>query len=156
MFTNSWQRPLILAATTFALVTGTAVAAQASVHHTPAGVTTAVVADLPTTCVGGGEGGKGGKGGEGGKGGQPGQPGEPGKPGSVGCLLGFEDLPDKKKSDLTVVDKVRIVLTLLADDSDETKEKISKKYDIPEEQLDTWKRQYVDGDWFALMGDSLA
>lgn len=156
MFTNSWQRPLILAATTFALVTGTAVAAQASEHHAPSGTGTAAVADLSTHCTGGGEGGKGGKGGEGGKGGRPGQPGEPGKPGRVGCLLRFDELPDKHKSELTVVDKVRIVLTLLADDSDKTKEKIAEKYDISTEEIDSWKRNYVDGDWFALMGSNLA
>ncbi|MEU9144214.1 hypothetical protein [Streptomyces sp. NPDC048349] len=155
MFTISWQRPLVLAAVSFALVTGSACAAQASAHHAPTGFGSASVSEQPAHCLGGGEGGKGGKGGEGGKGGRPGEPGEPGKPGRVGCLLGFDDLPDKPKSELTVVDKVRIVLILLADDSDETKEKIAKKYDISQEQLDTWKRQYVDGDWFALMGSDL-
>lgn len=154
MFTISWQRPLILAAASLALVTGTACAAQASQSHTPTGTSSSVVADHPEPCFKlgkGGEGGKGGKGGEGGKGGKPGEPGEPGQPGRSGCLR-FSDLPDKDKSELSVVDKVQIVLILMADDSDEMKEKIADKYKISEGQLDTWKEQYKEGDWFALMG----
>ncbi|MET9468582.1 hypothetical protein ABZY44_28095, partial [Streptomyces sp. NPDC006544] len=59
---------------------------------------------------------------------------------------------DKTKSQLTVIDRIRIAVTLVADDSDETRDKITKKYKISDEQLDTWKKDYVDGDWFALMG----
>ncbi|WP_330328705.1 hypothetical protein OHS33_02410 [Streptomyces sp. NBC_00536] len=156
MFTSSWQRPLILAAASLAFVTGTACAAQASQSQAPAGVASSALAGQPTHCVAnGGEGGEGGEGGAGGQGGQPGQPGEPGKPGGVGCFT-FKDLPDKPKEELTVVDRVRIVMTLLADDSKDNKEKIAKKYKITTEQLDTWKKNYLDGDWFALTAGSLS
>nr|WSX53680.1 hypothetical protein OG409_35040 [Streptomyces sp. NBC_00974] len=151
MFTSSWQRPIILAAASLAFVTGTACAAQAAQSHTPAKSVSSAVTGDSGHCKAGGEGGEGGEGGKGGSGGRPGQPGEPGKPGHPGCFR-FEDLPDKTKSELNGVDRVRIVMTLLADDSDEMKDKITKKYKISEEQLDTWKKNYVDGDWFALMG----
>ncbi|MET9324745.1 hypothetical protein ABZX75_32020 [Streptomyces sp. NPDC003038] len=150
MFTISWQRPLVLAAASLALVTGTACAAQASGSHTPAGISSSAAVDHPEPCAMIGKGGEGGKGGKGGEGGKPGQPGEPGKSGRPGCLR-FDDLPDKSKSELTVVDKVYIVMVMLADDSDATKEKIAKKYDISQDQLDTWKKDYLDGNWFALM-----
>ncbi|MEV7521839.1 helix-turn-helix domain-containing protein [Streptomyces sp. NPDC091371] len=149
MFTSSWQRPLVLAAASLALVTGTACAAQASQSQAPTAVSSS-----PSHCVLGGAGGEGGKGGEGGRGGQPGQPGEPGKPGRVGCFR-FEDLPDKSKSELNAVDKVRIVIVLMADDTDATKDKISKKYDISREQLDDWKKDYLAGDWCSLMAGGL-
>ncbi len=153
MFTTSWQRPLVLAAASVALFAGTACAAQASEVQAPAGLSASALADQPPFCGMGGEGGKGGKGGEGGKGGQPGQPGEPGQPGRSGCRLSFGDLPDKPKSDLTVADKVRIVALLMVEDSDAMKKKIAEKYDIPADRLDTWKQNYLDGDWFALMDD---
>ncbi|MFF1556091.1 hypothetical protein [Streptomyces sp. NPDC058279] len=155
MFRSTWQRPLILAAASLTLFTGTACAAQASQPHVPAGISSPVVADHPKPCAGIGKGGEGGEGGKGGKGGQPGQPGQPGKPGRSGCLH-FDDLPDKPKSQLTAVDKVYIVMVLIADDSDATKEKIAKKYDVSHDQLDTWKKDYLDGDWFALMGGDFA
>ncbi|MET3984561.1 hypothetical protein [Streptomyces sp. PvR034] len=156
MFTSSWQRPLVLAAASLAFVTGTACAAQAAQSHAPAGVVSSVPAGQSAHCAGGagGEGGEGGAGGQGGQGGQPGQPGQPGKPGTAGCFR-FEDLPDKPKAELTVVDRVRIVVTLLADDTDATKEKIAKKYEITTEQLDTWKKNYLEGDWFALTTGTL-
>ncbi|MCX5192840.1 hypothetical protein OOK31_02845 [Streptomyces sp. NBC_00249] len=156
MFTNTWQRPLILAAVSLAFVTGTACAAQASPSHTPAGVSSSVLADQSGHCTAGGaggEGGEGGKGGAGGRGGEPGQPGEPGKPGGVGCFR-FDDLPDKPKAELTVVDKVHIVMALLADDSDKTKDKLVKKYKISQDQIDTWKKYYLERNWFALMEGS--
>ncbi|CAM5297570.1 hypothetical protein SAVIM338S_00400 [Streptomyces avidinii] len=151
MFTSSWQRPVVLAAASLAFLTGTACAAQASQTHTPTGVVSSVQADGSGHCAAGGKGGEGGEGGKGGRGGKPGEPGEPGKPGRAGCFR-FEDLPDKSKDDLTVVDRVRIVVTLIANDNDETRDKIAKKYKISDEQIDTWKKNYVDGDWFALMG----
>ncbi|MCX4961302.1 helix-turn-helix domain-containing protein [Streptomyces virginiae] len=155
MFTKSWQRPIILATASLALVTGTACAAQASQSHTPTNISASAPADQPEHCVGFGAGGKGGEGGKGGRGGEPGQPGEPGRPGGVGCFK-FEDLPDKSKADLTVVDKVRIaIIVLAADDEDETTKKIADKYKISEKQIDTWKKYYVDGDWFALMADDV-
>ncbi|MFJ8164342.1 hypothetical protein ACIRBY_25935 [Streptomyces sp. NPDC096136] len=147
MFTIPFQRPLILAAASLALVTGTACAAQAAVSHVPAATSASVPGLQATNCAAGGAGGEGGKGGEGG---QPGQPGEPGKPGGTACL-GFADLPDKPKSELTVVDRVRIALTVIADDSKELKDKIADKYKITPEQIDTWKKQYMDGDWLGLM-----
>ncbi|MFF5447962.1 hypothetical protein [Streptomyces sp. NPDC012888] len=155
MSTISWQRPLILAAASLALVTGTACAAQASESHAPTGISSSVVGDHPEPCVMVGKGGEGGAGGEGGKGGKPGQPGEPGKPGRSGCLR-FDDLPDKPKSELSMVDKVHIVmLVLAADDSDETKKKIAEKYEIALGQIDSWKDHYLDGNWFALMDGGL-
>ncbi|MFG2294434.1 hypothetical protein [Streptomyces sp. NPDC048603] len=147
MFTISWQRPLILAAASLALVAGTACAANASESHAPTGTSSSVTAGQSSFC---GKGGEGGEGGEGGRGGQPGQPGEPGKPGQLGCFR-FDDLPDKPKEKLTVVDKVQMVMILLADDSDAMKERIADKYKISTEQLDTWKQQYLDGNWYALM-----
>ncbi|MER6200111.1 hypothetical protein ABT234_22415 [Streptomyces sp. NPDC001586] len=155
MFTCTWQRPLILAAASLALVTGTACAAQASEFKAPAGTSSSVAAEQPTHCALGGHGGEGGKGGKGGRGGQPGEPGEPGKPGGVGCFR-FDDLPDKSKSDLSMVDKVHIVMILLVDDSDDMKEKIAKKYDISEDQLDNLKDDYLEGNWIALMGDGFS
>ncbi|MFJ3726685.1 hypothetical protein ACIPYQ_29560 [Streptomyces sp. NPDC090045] len=155
MFTCTWQRPLILAAASLALVTGTACAAQASEFKAPAGTSSSVVAEQPTHCSLGGRGGEGGKGGAGGSGGRPGEPGEPGKPGGVGCFR-FDDLPDKSKSDLSMVDKVHIVMILLVDDSDDMKEKIAKKYDMSEEQLDDLKEAYIEGNWFALMSDGFS
>lgn len=154
MFTSTWQRPIVLVVASLALVTGTACAAQASEPQAPAGGTSSVLSGSLAHCVGFGQGGKGGEGGEGGKGGKPGKPGEPGKPGGVGCFR-FEDLPDKTKAELTAVDKVQIVMAVLADDSDETKKKIADKYKISTEEIDTWKRQYTEGDWCALMGTGL-
>ncbi|MBW5485113.1 hypothetical protein [Streptomyces bambusae] len=151
MFTNSWQRPLILAVASLAFAAGTAGVSQASESQAMSGINSAAAGDHPEPCFKIGRGGEGGKGGEGGRGGQPGQPGEPGKPGRPGCLR-FHDLPDKKKSELTVVDRVYIVMMLTADDSDEMKEKISEKYDVPKDELDTWKKNYEDGNWIALMG----
>ncbi|MET3985784.1 hypothetical protein [Streptomyces sp. PvR034] len=153
MFTSSWQRPLVLAAASLAFVTGTACAAQAAQSHAPAGTVSSALPGQPANCATGGSGGEGGEGGEGGKGGRPGKPGEPGKPGTsggFGCFR-FGDLPDKPEAELTVVDRVRIVLILLADDSDATKEKIAKKYKISTERIDTWKKNYLAGDWFALV-----
>lgn len=151
MFRSTWQRPLILAAASLALFTGTACAAQASGPHMQASTSSMAVADHPKPCAAFGKGGEGGEGGAGGKGGQPGQPGQPGQSGRPGCLR-FDDLPDKPKSKLTVVDKVYIVMALVADDSDATRDKIAKKYDLSHDQLDTWKHDYLNGDWFALMG----
>ncbi|MER6216040.1 hypothetical protein ABT213_18520 [Streptomyces sp. NPDC001674] len=153
MFTIPFQRPLLLAAASLALVSGTACAAQAAVSHTPAATSASAPALKATDCTLGGAGGAGGEGGKGGQGGQPGQPGEPGKPGGTACL-GFDDLPDKPKSELTVVDKARIALTVIADDSKEMKDKIAAKYKITHAQIDTWKKQYLEGDWFALMNNS--
>ncbi|MCB5181968.1 hypothetical protein [Streptomyces antimicrobicus] len=150
MFTTSWQRPLILAAASLALVTGTACAAQASEPHAPTGISSSTLGDHPEPCTMIGKGGEGGEGGKGGKGGQPGEPGKPGKPGSAGCLR-FDDLPDKPKSELSLVDKVHIVMLVLsADDSEDIKKKIAEKYEIAPDQIDSWKEHYLHENWCAL------
>ncbi|OKK17196.1 hypothetical protein AMK16_20030 [Streptomyces sp. CB00455] len=150
MFTSPWQRPLILAAASLAFLTGTGCAAHASQTQAPAGSSSSVLAGQSAHCGGGG---RGGEGGAGGKGGAPGEPGRPGKPGRPGCFR-FDDLPDKPKKELGVTDKVRIVLTVLTDDSDATKKRITEKYKISQDQLETWKQDYLDGNWFALMEGS--
>ncbi|MFC7267260.1 DUF1153 domain-containing protein [Streptomyces lutosisoli] len=143
-----WQRPLILAVASVALAAGTACAAQASPGATAAGGRVAV-ADRSSHCGRGGEGGEGGKGGEGGRGGEPGRPGEPGKPGTSGCFR-FGDLPDKPKSKLTMIDKIRIVMTV--ESGQAKKADVAKKYKVSEKEIDTWAKQFRDGDWVALMG----
>ncbi|UXY31937.1 DUF1153 domain-containing protein [Streptomyces sp. HUAS TT20] len=132
-----WRRPLVLAVASVALATGTACAAQASPGVTP-GVSQMASADH-AHC---------GEGGEGGKGGAPGEPGEPGKPGGRGCLT-LGDLPDKPKSDLTAVDKLRIVL--IVESGHAKKSDVAKKYKISEKEIDTWVKQVRDGDWAALL-----
>ncbi|MFD4511552.1 DUF1153 domain-containing protein [Streptomyces sp. NPDC058457] len=144
MSRTRWQRPLVLAVASLALATGTACAAQA----TP-GVTTGTSLTAPAAAASHcGQGGEGGKGGEGGRGGAPGQPGEPGKPGKPGCFR-FDDLPDKPKSELTGLDKARIVLTV--ESGQAKKSEVVKKYKISEKEFDTWDKQLRDGDWAALL-----
>ncbi|MER7188420.1 DUF1153 domain-containing protein [Streptomyces hyaluromycini] len=148
MSRTRWQRPLVLAVASLALATGTACAAQAA-----PGVTTATSRTAPAAPSHCGHGGEGGKGGEGGTGGAPGQPGEPGKPGKLGCFA-FGDLPDKPKSELTGLDKARIVLTV--ESGQAKKAEVVKKYKISEKEFDTWDKQLRNGDWAALLGlDSL-
>ncbi|MFJ8493767.1 DUF1153 domain-containing protein [Streptomyces sp. NPDC094038] len=142
MSTTRWQRPFVLAVASLALAAGTACAAQAAPGVTPGTGRTASAAS--SHC---------GQGGEGGKGGAPGRPGEPGKPGRPGCLT-FGDLPDKPKSDLTGLDRARIVLTV--ETGKAKKADVIKKYKISEKEFDTWDKQLRDGDWAALLGlDSL-
>ncbi|MEV0181887.1 helix-turn-helix domain-containing protein [Streptomyces sp. NPDC050625] len=132
-----WRRPLVLAVASVALATGTACAAQASPGVAP-GVSQVAPADH-AHC---------GQGGEGGKGGAPGEPGEPGKPGGRGCFT-LGDLPDKPKSELTVVDKLRIVL--IVESGHAKKSDVAKKYKVSEKEIDTWVKQVRDGDWAALL-----
>ncbi|MFE0516148.1 helix-turn-helix domain-containing protein [Streptomyces sp. NPDC058964] len=131
-----WRRPLVLAMASVAIATGTACAAQASPSVTPA--VSQVAPAGHAHC------GQGGEGGEGGKGGAPGEPGEPGKP---GCFS-FGALPDKPKSKLTIVDKLRIVLTV--ESGRAKKSDVAKKYKISEKEIDTWDKQFREGDWAAL------
>lgn len=147
----AWKRPLLLAAASLAIVSGTACAA-----YTPQDVITGIgraagAGDLVgrfVECGKGGDGGDGGKGGEGGRPGAPGEPGEPGKSGLAGCVpLG--ELPDKPKGALSVVDKVRIVMAVLS--GDRTSAEVAEKYEVPEGQIETWKRQFLGGDWPALI-----
>ncbi|MFK0158694.1 DUF1153 domain-containing protein [Streptomyces sp. NPDC090499] len=138
MSRNRWQRPFVLAVASVALAAGTACAAQAAPGNTPA------AAPASSHC---------GQGGEGGKGGAPGRPGEPGKPGRSGCLS-LGDLPDRPKSDLTGLDRARIVLAV--ESGQAKKADVLKKYKISEKEFDTWDRQLRGGDWAALLGlDSL-
>ena len=138
-----WQRPLILAVASVVLAAGTACAAQAS-SGAVAGTGHAVLAGQSSHCGRGGEGGEGGRGGE---------PGRPGKPGMFGCFR-FGDLPDKSASELTVVDKIRIVLSV--ESGQAKKAGVARKYKISEKEIGIWDRRFRDGDWAALMGaDSL-
>ncbi|MFF0067080.1 DUF1153 domain-containing protein [Streptomyces sp. NPDC005279] len=146
-----WRRRFILAPASLAFAAGVACAAHAP-HNAATGLGHRVkVAHLVgrADC---GNGGDGGKGGDSGKGGAPGRPGEPGKPGTHGCTR-FEDLPDKPKGKLTLADKVRIVMVVLHGPT--TNAEAAKKYKMSAHEIDTWKRQYLAGDWAALMGNDL-
>ncbi|MGW7545674.1 hypothetical protein ACWGKQ_31910 [Streptomyces sp. NPDC054770] len=144
MSRTRWQRPLVLAVASLALAAGTACAAQAA-----PGVTTGISQTAPAASSHCGQGGEGGRGGEGGQGGAPGRPGEPGKPGKPGCFA-FGDLPDKPGSDLTGMDRIRIVLTV--ESGQAKKADVVKKYKISGKEFDTWSKQFHDGDWTALLG----
>ncbi|MGW0409788.1 DUF1153 domain-containing protein [Streptomyces collinus] len=149
MSTISWRRPLLMAVASLTLVSGTACAAQAATHTSTANTSGySALAGRSAHC------GKGGEGGAGGKGGAPGRPGQPGQPGQPGGCLSFKDLPDKAEPDLTVMDKVRIVLTVTSGHA--TKADVAKKYRIPEKEVDTWQRQFQDGDWLGLLDDGSA
>ncbi|MER6385937.1 hypothetical protein [Streptomyces sp. NPDC001250] len=142
MSTNLWQRPFLLAAASAALVTVTACGAQAVTHAAPAATGYSALAQQSSQC---------GEGGEGGKGGAPGQPGEPGQPGKPGCapFQGPQDLPDKPKSELSQLDKARIALTVLT--GRVTQADAAKKYKISEQEISTWERQLLNGDWLAFL-----
>ncbi|MFJ9788780.1 helix-turn-helix domain-containing protein, partial [Streptomyces globosus] len=62
-----------------------------------------------------------------------------------------DTLPDKPADQLNLADKVHIVMALLTDDTDTRKKDIAHQYDIPVQQLDTWKKHYLEGNWTALM-----
>ncbi|MGI5404947.1 hypothetical protein ACQEVG_36905 [Streptomyces sp. CA-135486] len=165
-----WQRRFVLAPVSLVFAAGVACAAQAP-HTAAAGPgQRAEAAGLAGSAgsagsagtggsggvggVGGtggecGTGGEGGKGGDSGRGGGPGRSGEPGKPGTQGCTR-FEDLPDKPKDKLTLADRVRIVMVVLHGPT--TSAEAARKYKMPAHEIDTWKRQYLAGDWAALMG----
>ncbi|MFE0629418.1 hypothetical protein ACFW3D_20965 [Streptomyces sp. NPDC058864] len=93
--------------------------------------------------------GRGGEGGQGSRPGEPGQPGQPGQPGGAGCLR-LADLPVKPAEDLSVVDKVRIVLTVTSGHA--TRTEVAEKYQVPEKVFDMWKEQVLGGDWLGLSG----
>ncbi|MFI8952935.1 hypothetical protein ACIGO6_41645, partial [Streptomyces sp. NPDC053750] len=143
MARSLWQRPLVLAMASAALATGTTYAAQAA-QNTSAGSSHSTDArphpGHSEYC------GKGGKGGEGGRGGEPGQPGEPGRP---GCFRPGDLLPDKPEGSKPAgADRIRIVLAVLSGHI--TSAGAAEKYEVPHEEIDTWKRQFLDGDWLAL------
>ncbi|MGW2486872.1 hypothetical protein ACWCV9_06580 [Streptomyces sp. NPDC001606] len=128
---------LLAAAVT--LAAGTGCAARA--------LTAPAAADRPVTseC---GNGGAGGQGGDSGANGRPGKPGKPGSPGTHACNR-YADLPDKPKGDLTLADKVRVVLVLL--NGGATEAQIAHKYRMSPHEVETWKRAYLDDDWSVLM-----
>ncbi|MFK4228069.1 hypothetical protein [Streptomyces sp. NPDC019890] len=157
-----WRRRFVLAPLSLVFAAGVACAAQ--VPHTaaagsghragPAGLAGGVGGTGGSGGVGGaggecGTGGAGGKGGDSGRGGGPGRSGEPGRPGTQGCTR-FEDLPDKPKDKLTLADRVRIVMVVLHGPT--TSAEAARKYKMPAQEIDAWKRQYLAGDWTALMG----
>ncbi|MEU6508571.1 DUF1153 domain-containing protein [Streptomyces sp. NPDC046942] len=139
MSTSLWQRPLLLAAASVAVVTVTACGAQAATHPASAPTGISALAHQSDHC---------GEGGAGGKGGAPGQPGQPGQPGKPGCLS-LQDLPDKPKSELTDLDKARIALSVLT--GRVTQADAAKKYKISEKEISTWERQILSGDWLGLL-----
>ncbi|MEV5877540.1 hypothetical protein AB0L75_25625 [Streptomyces sp. NPDC052101] len=139
MSTHLWQRPVLLAAASAALVTITACGAQAATHAAPAPAGYSALAHQSSHC---------GEGGEGGKGGAPGQPGQPGQPGKAGCFS-LDDLPDKPKSELSQLDKARIALTVLT--GRVTQADAAKKYKISEKEISDWERQLLKGDWLEFL-----
>ncbi|MFE3326600.1 transposase [Streptomyces sp. NPDC059176] len=181
MSRNLWKRPFVLLVASLAIASGAACAAHASPNAATGATHPPSVGDMAgrfAECGKGGDGGKGGspgrpgepgrpgqagclqlddlpgmpsdcgKVGAGGKGGEPGQAGEPGQPGTLGCFR-LGELPDKAKGDLTVVDKVRIVLAVMSGDT--TRAEVAKKYRVSEEVIDAWRKQFLEGDWTALM-----
>ncbi|GAA0912545.1 helix-turn-helix domain-containing protein [Streptomyces thermoalcalitolerans] len=148
MFKNPRQRSLVLGTASLVIAIGTVYAADAArgapadTHHSTHGSHRSF--GHHSDC------GKGGRGGEGGKGGRPGQPGEPGKP---GCLRSGDLLPDKPKgAKLQGVDKIRIVMSVMSGHT--TRAEAAKKYEVSENEIDTWKRQFLNGDWFTLFGEN--
>ncbi|RZB13639.1 helix-turn-helix domain-containing protein [Streptomyces sp. F001] len=146
---NLRQRPFILAIASLAIATGTATACAAQAPQSATEVTShsASAGDLlghHSDC------GKGGEGGEGGKGGEPGQPGEPGKP---GCFRFSDLLPDQLEgSKLSGSDKMRIVMSVMSGHT--TSAEAAEKYEVSEDEIDDWKRQFLDGDWGKLFGEN--
>ncbi|MFJ9800424.1 hypothetical protein [Streptomyces wuyuanensis] len=174
-----WQRSIVLAVASVAVAAGTACAAQAPQSPTQgAGLSVDAAALGSRSADGCGKGGEGGKGGKPGQPGEPGEPGRPGcaDPEDLKDLKDLEDLegmedlkelddlkdlkdlkdfeafgelPDKPKDELSVVDKVRIVVALLTDEA--TTDEVAEKYDVSKKEVGTWREQVLDGDWAALM-----
>ncbi|GAA3296479.1 hypothetical protein [Streptomyces cinereospinus] len=106
-------------------------------------------ASVPAGSAECGAGGDGGRGGDGGSDGRPGEPGEPGRPGTRACTR-FSDLPDRPKAELTVADKVRVVLVL--QNGGATEAQVAGKYDMPKSEVASWRKAYLEGDWSVLTG----
>ncbi|MFE3492975.1 hypothetical protein ACFXOS_07665 [Streptomyces sp. NPDC059175] len=145
MSTRAWSRPVLLVVASLAIASGTACAADVP-QHVITGVGHAAGAGgllgRLIECGGGVDGGVGGAGGA------PAEPGASGGPGLAGCLpLG--ELPDKAGHDLSVVDKVHVVLIVLSGDT--TVADVAEKYRVPESEVETWQRQFLGGDWPALI-----
>ncbi len=141
------RRAIALAAAAVAAA-GIAGTARALPTHPFLPASTALTPIGSTGC---GSGGEGGRGGDGGQDGRPGRPGEPGKPGTDECAR-YSDLPDKPKANLTVADKVRVVLVLMNEGA--TEAQIAKKYKMPRQTVELWKEAYLNRDWSVLMNDS--
>ncbi|GHF62397.1 hypothetical protein [Streptomyces griseosporeus] len=151
-----WRRSLALAAAAVAVSAGISCTPGAGAdagpdHRTP---TTATGSAQPAQGTAGtsecGTGGAGGKGGDSGENGSPGKPGEPGKSGTHDCTR-YSDLPDKPKGELTLADKVRVVLVLL--NGGATEAQIAEKYDMPKSEVGSWKKAYLEKDWSVLAGN---
>ncbi|MFJ6785875.1 hypothetical protein [Streptomyces yangpuensis] len=136
-----------------AMTLAAAVAAAAGTAHALPGHQTlpASAAPRPAGSAECGSGGEGGRGGDSGQDGSPGRPGEPGKSGTHECTR-YSDLPDKPKVELTVADKVRVVLVLINGGAAEVQ--IASKYKIPQDVVRIWKEAYLKNDWPVLLGDS--
>ncbi|MBV7697256.1 hypothetical protein [Streptomyces sp. TRM70350] len=143
-----WRRPVALGAATLvaALCTACATTSEPTATDRKVAVTPAEqVFPDSSEC---GSGGDGGDGGDSGEGGRPGEPGEPGEPGTRECTR-YSDLPDKPKEELTLADKVRVVLVLLNGGASEAQ--IARKYDMPKDEVAAWKEAYIERDWSVLM-----
>ncbi|GAA3219001.1 hypothetical protein MTQ10_24470 [Streptomyces sp. XM83C] len=145
-----WRRSLALAAAAVAISAGVSCAPGAGTdndtkHRTPDSVTSSAQS-APDNA----ECGSGGNGGDGGDSGENGSPGEPGEPGTHECTR-YRDLPDKSREDLTLADKVRVVLVLL--NGGATQEQIAEKYDMPKSEVGSWKKAYLEEDWSVLAGN---
>ncbi len=142
------HRAIALAAAALAAAAGTTGAARMLPDHQPLPAST--TAPSPAGSTECGSGGDGGRGGDSGQDGSPGRPGEPGKPGTHECTR-YSDLPDKPKAELTVADKVRVVLVLM--NGGATEAQIAKKYKMSQPAVEVWKEAYLRGDWPVLMND---
>ncbi|MET9879894.1 helix-turn-helix domain-containing protein [Actinacidiphila glaucinigra] len=67
---------------------------------------------------------------------------------SSGCAASGA-LPDKPEDRLSVVDKARIVVLMAGGDTRGSE--VAAKYQVSEDQVDAWKGQLLQGDWFRLL-----
>ncbi|MFG3657610.1 helix-turn-helix domain-containing protein [Streptomyces sp. NPDC047706] len=141
------RRSIALALAALAFAAGAACAPRAGSDPAPDHrSTTTEDASVSTDSAGCGAGGDGGRGGDGG---DSGRPGEPGEPGTDECTE-YSDLPDKAKADLSVADKVRVVLVLINDGA--TEAQIADKYHMPKSEVEAWRKAYLERDWSVLTG----
>ncbi|MFE7774887.1 DUF1153 domain-containing protein [Streptomyces sp. NPDC057445] len=61
-----------------------------------------------------------------------------------------DDLPDKPNEELSVVDKAQIVTAVQSGGT--TRAEAAVKYEVSEREIDIWKREVLDGDRSASMG----
>ncbi|MGW2419997.1 DUF1153 domain-containing protein [Streptomyces sp. NPDC001709] len=67
------------------------------------------------------------------------------------CGFSLHDLPDKPKSELTLVDRARIMLAVLT--GQVKKDEVAKKYKVSDKEITKWEHQVLNGDWLGLLGD---